>query len=64
VRIVDLTHPFADGMPVFPGLPPPSFNVANVTELPPRAQLVVAPIELAAGNGGPARIFAMLRDGP
>ena len=33
VRIVDLTHPFADGMPVFPGLPQPSFRlVASVPE--------------------------------
>jgi kynurenine formamidase len=63
VRIVDLTHPFADGMPVFPGLPPPLFNVANVTELPPRAQLVVAPIKLAAGNGGAPGRFGMLGEG-
>ena len=33
MRIVDLTHPFADGMPVFPGLPQPSFRlVASVPE--------------------------------
>jgi kynurenine formamidase len=37
-------------------------NVANLTELPARAQVVVAPIKLAAGNGGPARIFALLPD--
>jgi len=31
VRVVDLTHTFANGMPVFPGLPPPAFEpVANV----------------------------------
>ena len=31
MRVVDLTHPFADGMPVFPGLPEPSFRpVAEV----------------------------------
>ena len=31
MRIVDLTHPFADGMPVFPGLPQPSFRpIASV----------------------------------
>jgi kynurenine formamidase len=26
VRVVDLTHPFRNGMPVFPGLPDPSFR--------------------------------------
>src|SRR3977135_2034027 len=26
VQIVDLTHPLAEGMPVFPGLPEPSFR--------------------------------------
>jgi arylformamidase len=31
VRVVDLTHTFANGMPVFPGLPAPAFEpVANV----------------------------------
>jgi arylformamidase len=31
VRIVDLTHPFDNGMPVYPGLPDPSFTaIANV----------------------------------
>ena len=38
-------------------------NVANLTELPPRAQVVVAPIKLAGGDGGPARIFALLPSG-
>ena len=37
-------------------------NVANLTELPTRSQVVVAPIKLAGGNGGPARIFALLPD--
>ena len=33
MRIVDLTHPFTDGMPVFPGLPEPSFrHIASVPE--------------------------------
>jgi kynurenine formamidase len=33
VRIVDLTHSFDDGMPVFPGLPEPSFQaIANVPD--------------------------------
>jgi kynurenine formamidase len=33
VRIVDLTHPYDNGMPVYPGLPPPSFiAIANVEE--------------------------------
>jgi arylformamidase len=31
VRVVDLTHTFANGMPVFPGLPAPAFEpIANV----------------------------------
>jgi kynurenine formamidase len=38
-------------------------NLANLTELPTRAQVVVAPIKLARGNGGPARIFALLPNG-
>jgi len=25
VRVIDLTHAFDNGMPVFPGLPDPSF---------------------------------------
>jgi len=37
-------------------------NVANLTELPARSQIVVAPLKLARGNGGPARIFALLPD--
>jgi arylformamidase len=37
-------------------------NVANLTELPTRCQVVVAPIKLAGGNGAPARIFALLPD--
>ena len=37
-------------------------NVANLTELPTRSQVVVAPIKLAGANGGPARIFAVLPD--
>ncbi len=37
-------------------------NLANLTQLPTRAQVVVAPIKLARGNGGPARIFALLPD--
>jgi kynurenine formamidase len=37
-------------------------NVANLTELPTRSQVVVAPIKPAGGNGGPARIFALLPD--
>jgi arylformamidase len=33
VRIVDLTHPFDVGMPVFPGLPEPSFRaIATVAQ--------------------------------
>ena len=37
-------------------------NLTNLTELPTRSQVVVAPIKLARGNGGPARIFALLPD--
>lgn len=37
-------------------------NVANLTALPPRSQVVVAPLKLADGNGSPARIFALLPD--
>ncbi len=33
VRVVDLTHPFRNGMPVFPGLPDPSFRaIARVEQ--------------------------------
>jgi arylformamidase len=32
VRVVDLTHELADGMPVFPGLPDPSFRPIAVVE--------------------------------
>src|SRR2546429_8242865 len=33
MRVVDLTHPFRNGMPVFPGLPHPSFEpIAKVEE--------------------------------
>jgi arylformamidase len=33
VRAVDLTHSFANGMPVFPGLPEPAFEpIANVAD--------------------------------
>ncbi len=31
MRVIDLTHTFANGMPVFPGLPEPAFEpIANV----------------------------------
>jgi kynurenine formamidase len=33
VQVVDLTHPYENGMPVFPGLPDPSFDpIAQVEE--------------------------------
>jgi arylformamidase len=32
VRVVDLTHPYDDGMPVFPGLPAPSFEPIATVE--------------------------------
>ena len=35
-------------------------NVANLDQLPARAQIVVAPMKVAAANGAPARIFALL----
>ena len=37
-------------------------NVANLDQLPERAQIVVAPMKVAAANGAPARIFALLPD--
>lgn len=37
-------------------------NVANLTALPARAQVVVAPIRLAHGDGAPARVFALVPD--
>jgi len=37
-------------------------NVNNLHQLPARAQIVVAPMKVAAANGAPARIFALLPD--
>jgi arylformamidase len=37
-------------------------NVNNLDLLPPRVPIVVAPIKVAAANGAPARIFALLPD--
>jgi arylformamidase len=37
-------------------------NVSNLDQLPERAQVVVAPMRVAAANGAPARIFALLPD--
>jgi len=37
-------------------------NVANLDQLPERAQVVVAPMKVMQANGGPARIFALLPD--
>ena len=37
-------------------------NVANLDQLPERAQVVVAPMKVERANGGPARIFALLPD--
>lgn len=37
-------------------------NVNNLDQLPERAQVVVAPMKVAAANGAPARIFALLPD--
>jgi squalene-hopene/tetraprenyl-beta-curcumene cyclase len=38
-------------------------NAANLTRLPPRGfTVVVAPINLAGGSGGPTRMFALLSD--
>jgi kynurenine formamidase len=37
-------------------------NAANLTKLPPKGfTVIVAPIDLVGGSGGPARIFALLR---
>jgi kynurenine formamidase len=35
-------------------------NVTNLDRLPPRVQVVVAPLKVRAANGAPARIFALL----
>jgi kynurenine formamidase len=36
-------------------------NLANLTELPETGSfLIVAPIKLEGGSGGPARVFALL----
>jgi len=37
-------------------------NVSNLDQLPERSQVVVAPMRVAAANGAPARIFALLPD--
>jgi kynurenine formamidase len=37
-------------------------NLANLDQLPERAQLVVAPMRVKGANGGPARVFALLPD--
>jgi kynurenine formamidase len=37
-------------------------NLANLDQLPERAQLVVAPMKVKGANGGPARVFALLPD--
>jgi kynurenine formamidase len=37
-------------------------NVNNLDQLPARAPIVVAPMKVAAANGAPARIFALLPD--
>ena len=37
-------------------------NVSNLDQLPERVQIVVAPMKVAAANGAPARIFALLPD--
>ena len=37
-------------------------NAANLTSLPAAGfTIVVAPIKLAGGSGGPTRVFALLR---
>jgi len=36
-------------------------NATRLTELPPRGfRVIVAPINLAGGSGGPTRLFALL----
>jgi arylformamidase len=37
-------------------------NVANLDQLPERAQVVVAPLKVRGANGGPVRILALLPD--
>jgi kynurenine formamidase len=37
-------------------------NVAHLRDLPPTgATVVVAPIKIAGGSGGPARVFGLIR---
>ena len=37
-------------------------NAAGLTALPPKDfTVVVAPIKIAGGSGGPARVFALLK---
>jgi arylformamidase len=37
-------------------------NLASLDELPDRCRIVVAPLKVAAANGGPARVFALVAD--
>jgi arylformamidase len=37
-------------------------NVANLDQLPERAQVVVAPMKVAGANGAPVRIYALLEE--
>jgi len=39
-------------------------NLANLDQLPPRAQVVIAPLKVRAANGAPVRAFALLPDEP
>ena len=35
-------------------------NLSNLTELPPRVRVVVAPMKVRRANGAPARVFALI----
>jgi arylformamidase len=37
-------------------------NLASMDGLPARCRIVVAPLKVAAANGGPARVFALVED--
>jgi kynurenine formamidase len=37
-------------------------NVANLDQLPERAQIVMAPLKLQGANGAPVRLIALVPD--
>jgi len=50
VRVLDLTHAFDNGMPVFPGLPDPSFqHIAQVERMSDAHHLDVCGEDVVVG---------------